>query len=180
MEKEIDLEVEEAEELDPYQDDSEEDLTDWKAEAEKYKGMASRYKTERDKLKAKKAEAPKKENKDLDYGQKAFLVASGIKGSEEIELVKQYLASGKELDEIIENKHFQNDLKDLRDDKAIKAAIPSNTKRSGTSTRDSVDYWLAKGELPPPDQVELRRQVVNAKIKSQSTGNPFSQNSVVR
>lgn len=125
---------------------------------------------------------PKQETKsgDLDYGQKAYLVANGIKGTDEINLVKQIMKdTGKDLDSIIESRYFQAELKEMRDDKATKEAVPTNTKRSGNSARSSVEYWLAKGELPPEDQPELRRQVVNAEIKAQSTANNFTKNSVV-
>lgn len=173
------------EDLDEELDESlDEDTTDWKAEAKKQAGIAKRNATKLKKLQTKpetktetKKESETKET--LDYGQKAFLVANGIKGKEEIDLVKEYLANGKELDDVVENKHFQNDLKDLREAKAVKDATPSGSKRSGTSARDSVDYWLAKGELPPTDQVQLRRDVVNARMKKETSGNKFSSNPVV-
>lgn len=119
---------------------------------------------------------------DMDYGQKAFLRAEGIKGADEIALAKQYMESGKTLEEVIENKHFQNDLKDMRDAVKAKEAIPDGKNRSGQTTRDSVDYWLKKGELPPntPENRELRGQVVNARIKAQTDSNIFSENPVVR
>jgi hypothetical protein len=164
--------------------DEEDDTTDWKAEAEKYKGIANRYKSKLDKAKtAPEKKETKETNKELtfDYGQKAYLIANGIKGKEETDFVKNFMEkTGKDLDEVLDNKYFMQELKDFRDDKTAKEAMPSGTKRSGQSGRDSVEYWIAKGELPPNDQVELRRQVVNAKIKSQGTTNVFSARPVVR
>lgn len=115
-----------------------------------------------------------KKSGDLDYGQKAYLTATmNIRGSEEWALVKEYVSAGKSIDDLVDNRHFNNDLKDLREAKASKDALPSGTKRSGQSARDDVSYWLAKGELPPPDQVELRRAVVNARIKAEGNDSPF-------
>jgi len=124
-------------------------------------------------------EAPKKktskESGELDYGQKAFLVANGIKGSEETNLVKEVMsATGKSLDEVLESRHFQAELKGLREDKATKDAIPPGSKRSGQSQANEVEYWIAKGELPPADQRELRTKVVNARIKIQKDKNIFT------
>jgi hypothetical protein len=126
----------------------------------------------------KKAEpaAKKEENKkdSFDYGQKAFIASVlGVKGEEELALLKDYLDNGKKLEDLADNKHFQNDLKDLREVKATKDATPSGTKRSGNTAKDSVEYWLAKGELPPADQPDLRRKVVNAKIERQKSSSPF-------
>lgn len=171
--------VKEVEDVDiELEDDEDDDKTDWKAEAEKakaeadkYKAMAKRYKNKSTKA---EPEETKKSNK-VDYGQKAFLIANGIKGKDEMDLVQAWADNtGKDLDEILENKHFLNELKDLRDDKTAKEAMPSDSKRSGNQGRDSVEYWLAKGELPPADQFELRKQYVNAKMKRQSGAeNPF-------
>lgn len=127
----------------------------------------------------KKSESAKAETKEtksdsLDYGQKAYIASVlGVKGEEELALLKDYLDNGKTLEDLADNKHFQNDLKDLREVKATKDATPSSSKRSGNTAKDSVDYWLAKGELPPSDQPDLRRQVVNAKIARQKSANPF-------
>lgn len=130
-----------------------------------------------------KSEAPKEETKssDLDYGQKAFLMAAGIKGTDEIGLVKTFMKNtGKSLDEALESKYLQAELKDMRDAVAVKAATPNGTKRSGQTGRDSVEFWLAKGELPPADQRELRTKVVNARLKSETNSNTFTDNPVVR
>ena len=125
-------------------------------------------------------EPVKKEKKEgFDYAEKAYLKSSGIK-SDEYDFVKDVMEStGKSLDDVLENKWFQNDLKEMRELKATKEALPSGTKRSSASTRDTVEYWIAKGELPPIDQMKLRRDVVNARIKAETRGSKFSRNSVV-
>lgn len=172
-----DIETDDDIELDD--DTQDDDTTDWKAEAEKARGIAQRYKTKLEKAKLDKAgekKETKKEEKEtkLDYGQKAYLIANGIKGADEVALVKEYLdRTGKELEDIIESKHFQNDLKELKEAATTKAATPSSSKRSNSSARDQVDYWVNKGELPPIEDVELRRQVVNAKIKAKTDNSHF-------
>lgn len=153
--------------------EGEEDSTDYKALAAKNAGIAKRLKTKLEKQKLdkkveRKVEQKLAENKtEFDYGQKAFLKSSGIASSEYSLVLEVMSATGKDLESVLESKYFQGELKDLRDANATKDATPSGQKRSSTSTRDKVEYWLAKGELPPADQVELRRQYVNAKIATE-------------
>lgn len=127
-------------------------------------------------------EKPAKAEKtqDLDYGQKAYLVANGIKGSEEMTLVQDIMKNtGKSLDEVLESKYFQAELKEMREIKASAEAVPDSSKRSQNTAKDQVDYWIAKGELPPADQPQLRQAVVEAKIKAQRSSATFSSNPVV-
>lgn len=125
----------------------------------------------------KKPKESKTKSTDLDYGQKAFLIASGVKGSEETALVQEIMEStGKSLEQVIDNKHFQAELKEMREEASVKEATPSGSKRSSSSAKDSVAYWIKKGELPPADQTQLRRDVVNARIKTETEGTQFSEN----
>lgn len=116
-----------------------------------------------------------KEDKSLDYGQKAFLIANGIKGQEELSIVQDVLnATGKSLDEVIEMRFVQEELKALREQKQTEDATPKgNGERGGNGARNTVDFWIAKGELPPADQVELRRKVVNEKLKRSKQKSKF-------
>lgn len=124
-----------------------------------------------------------KKSDDFDYGEKAFLIANGIKESDEMEFVRDVMKeTGKSLDAVVGSKYFQAELKDRREDKATQDATPKGSKRSGQSAANTVEYWIAKGELPPKDQTELRRKVVNARItketnKSMFTSNPVASNS---
>jgi hypothetical protein len=128
-------------------------------------------------VKPDKVEKTKKsdEKSELDYGQKAYLIANGIK-ADEINYVKEVMeATGKDLDSVLASKYFQAELKERREAQAAEAAMPSGTKRSGTASRDTVEYWVAKGELPPPtpENFKLRTEVVNAKIKAQTSNRQF-------
>lgn len=146
------------------------------AEVAKFKRMSKQNAN-----KAKKAKETTKSNQnELGYGEKAYLVANGIKGKEETALVESVMKeSGKSLDDVLESSYLKHQLKELRDDTTTKKAVPSGSKRSKTSSRDQVDYWIAKGELPPADQGQLRRDVVNARIKSEKTSN-FSDTPVIQ
>lgn len=118
------------------------------------------------KLGTPKVEQPTQTN-GLDNGTKAYLVANGIKGTEEFGFFQKWAErTGEDIDAIIEDDIFQAKLKSLRDNKASKlASSVSSTKRSQSSARDSVDYWIAKGELPPEDMRDLRFKVVAEKRK---------------
>lgn len=125
-----------------------------------------------------KKESTKEEN--FGYAEKAYLAANGVKGTEEFNLARQIMEeTGKTLDDVLESKYFQSELKEMRETKATADAIPKGTKRSGQSSKDSVDYWLAKGELPPnePEFQELRRKVVNARYERETVGSNFASNS---
>ena len=166
-ENQIDEEVE-SDEVESTEQEVEQ--TDWKAEALKYKAILDRNKNK------KPAEQKVNKSNDLDYGQKAFLVANGVKESDEMKLVKGVMQeTGKSLEDVLSSKYFQAELKEMRDLKASSNAIP-NGKRSGTASQDSVDYWIAKGELPPASDRELRQKVVNARIKKNDNKGVFYNN----
>ena len=113
---------------------------------------------------------PKGKPFELGYDHKAFLNANGVRGLDEYNLVQDYIVNtGKDLEEVIDSRFFQAELKELRaykDSKAASDALSGN-KRGQQSARDTVDYWLNKGddELPPPYMKELRRQVVASRMK---------------
>lgn len=170
----------------PEFEDGEEDTTDYKALAAKNAGIAKRFKTklEKQKLDAKvdkKVEKviESKEKEGFGYAEKAYLRAEGIKANE-FSLVEEAVKdSGKSIEAVLESKWFQAQLKEAREEADTKAAVPTGSKRSQNATRDSVEYWLGKGELPPADQTELRRKVVNARIKQEGEVNVFTKTSVV-
>jgi hypothetical protein len=159
----------------------------WKAEALKNHGIAKRYQTKFQKAKeaeeTKKTEAKneikedktsEKKSDELDYGQKAYLAANDVKASDEVNLVKAIMKdTGKTLEQVLESKYFQAELKEMRELKNTANATPSKTGRSSNSAKDSVEYWIAKGELPPEDQIALRRQVIAERRKKDNQGNPY-------
>jgi len=115
---------------------------------------------------------------EFDYGKKAFInQALGVKinDPEQIALVKDYLGNGKKLEDLLDNRHFKNDLKDIQDNQAAKSAMPQGGRGSGGgSAKDTVDYYLSKGEMPPADKPELRREYVNERYKREKSVSHFA------
>ena len=148
-----------------------EENTDWQARARELEG---RLKRAEKKLSRTENDSTKAPSKTGDFGliEKAYLVANGVKGNDEMKLVKEIMSNtGKSLDAVLESKYFTAELNEMREMRKSQDAIPSNSKRSSQSGKDTVDYWLAKGELP--EDRELRSKVVKAKWKSSSSVNPF-------
>jgi len=163
------------------------DDVDWKAKYLEQQGINKRLKTKLEKKaddsENSKEEAPdKKEEKqsgEFDYGQLAYMETKGIKTDEEFEFVQKIMErTGDELKDVVNDDYVKGKLKEIREKQVVKKATPSNSKRAATSRKDEVDYWLNKGELPPLEQQELRRKVVNAKIIRAKGGTHFSSNPI--
>ena len=165
-------------------DEAENDTTDWKALALKNQGIAKRLQTKIEKAKVDSKVEKKVEKvlteKGLDRLDKAILRVEKITTPAEIDLVEAMMKeSGKDVEGVLASKFFQSELASLREAQATKDATPSGTKRSGESPRNEVDYWIAKGELPPADQPELRMKVVARKREVATSKNQFSDEPVV-
>ena len=188
-EKGVDVEPEEFEEPEPILDEDGNDTTDWKAEAKKGYGMAKRFQTKSKKLSEefdayKKANPEKPEEpeqpqdkKEFDLAEKSYLLSSGIKKGEFQLVFDEMKASGKTMDEVLESPYFKEKLEENRS----KEAVPKDNKRGGGSAKDSVDYWINKGEYPPdtPENTELRRKVLKELARRDSEGSKFSPNPIV-
>jgi len=149
-----------------------EDNTDWQARARELEGRLKRAEKKLSRQSDPNHSAPSKTG-DFDYAQKAYLVANGVKGNDEMKLVKEIMSNtGKSLDQVLDSKYFTAELNEMREIKKSQDAIPSNSKRTSQSSKDTVEYWLAKGELP--EDRTLRSKVVKAKWKNSSSENPFS------
>jgi hypothetical protein len=160
------------------------DTTNWEAEAKKERGIRKRLETKLKKANEPKSEAPKVEevkqkSGELDYGQRALLVAYGVKGPEEIALAKSWMQrTGDDIDVMIGDDIFTAKLTALREAKASHEAIPSGTKRAGFAPKDSVDYHLAKYESGAMQLDEMpfdmRSKVLTAKMEKEKKANEFS------
>ena len=152
--------------------EDEEDTTDYKALAQKLQGMSKRFQTKLKKLAENPPAKPVEKKPDgLDYGQKAYLGVLGYKDEAEDNKVQEIMkATGKTLEQVLESKYFKSEIDEMREQKKTAEAIPTN-KRSASSAKNEVDYWIAKGELP--DDVALRRKVVAARREKDSKANPF-------
>lgn len=164
-------------------DELDDETTDWKAIALKNAGIAKRFKTKLDKAnkpqdKPEVEKSVKAEKKGFDLAEKAFLRAVGVP-SEDFDYIEQTMKdTGKDIESLLDAKWFQSELKERKEGRDTKNAVPQTTKRSTGAARDEVDYWLAKGELPPADQTELRRKVVNARIAKEKNIDVFSSNPI--
>lgn len=118
---------------------------------------------------------------EFDLGQEAYLMANGVKEDDEVAAVKAAMeSSGKSMKEVLKASWFQAELKEIRDQKEAFGATPQGKNRNGQSASNTVDYWIAKGTLPPntPEYRELRTKVVNAKVAKQKNTKMFTDNPV--
>lgn len=119
---------------------------------------------------------------ELDYSQKAFLLAKGI---EEFDLVmeeaKKFGGDLKniKLEDLIDNPYFKQRLQEVRTTKANQLAADGGSgKTSGSPLgKNSADYWLAK--LGPNDVIpsdlsrDLREKIVEARRAKGRVGAMF-------
>lgn len=191
----VDIKDEDIKEEDFTLEELDDDTTDWKAKAEELKGIAKRRATQLGKAKEKlkslssqpnKPQEPAKKEPDntqksseLDFGQKAYLKTFGVSGADELALVKSELArSGEDFDTLLENPYFKTRLDSLREARATSLAVPSGTKRSNVSTKDSTEYHLEKyesgqmklNEMP----FDMRSKVLTAKMDKDKRASEFS------
>lgn len=169
------VEIEEVEEL-PEVKEGEEDTTDWKALALRNQGIAKRNATKLKRLKETKETPiePQKISKEegFDYAELSYLEVKGVSEEDHEYVLETIKDSGKSLKDLLGSKWFQSDLKERRESRVSKNAIPSGTKRSTSSARDSVEYYANKpfSEVPK----ELKRDVLAARKKTASSANKFT------
>ncbi len=162
--------VEDAEETTEVEETTE-PTVDWEAKARELEGRLKRAETKLSKTSKEPVASKPSTSNGLDYGQKAFLVANGIKGESETKFVQKFMQeTGKDLEQVIDSKFFQAELADMRELAKTADATPSG-KRSGSSAIDSVEYWLNKPIEDVPK--EMRIQVVNAKMKQEKSVGVF-------
>lgn len=152
-------------------DTTSESAVDWEAKAKEYEGRLKRAETKLKKSSEKPAESKPSTSNGLDYGMKALLRSEGIKGEAETKLVQEYMReTGKDIESVLDSKHFKAELEDLRElAKTEEATIAG--KRSGSTTQDSVDYWMNKPIEDVPKDMVIK--VVNAKLAKEKTTGVF-------
>lgn len=152
-------------------DTTSEPTVDWEAKAKEYEGRLKRAETKLKKSSEKPSESKPSTSNGLDYGMKALLRSEGIKGEAETKLVQEYMReTGKDIEQVLDSKHFKAELEDLRELAKTEEATISG-KRSGSLTQDSVDYWLNKPIEEVPKDMVIK--VVNAKLAKEKTGGVF-------
>lgn len=114
-------------------------------------------------------------NQGLQSGDYAYLAVKGIEDDESLAVVEEAMKMmpGKSVREVLNSRYVQVELEGIKQQKENEGASPKPGNRAGNSAKNSVDYWIDKGELPPADQVELRRKVVNERYRRSKAGNKF-------
>lgn len=163
-------------------DDEGNDTTDWKAIAMKNQGIAQRLKTKLAKQGEKPTQDPKKEEKSGDSDgllAKAYLRSAGITKKEEVELALLTAKKwGVGIDELVDDEDFQGKLEKMRTKQAnIQASTGVSGDKTGSSVKETTEYWVAKGTPPTPDQVPnraTRSKIISEMLKlSETSGKKF-------
>lgn len=170
MDNEPEAQVDAVEEVDEGKDlDTElQETTDWKAEAQRFKGMASRYRSKFLKATEKKAEPTSKSEDtkpaDTSLLQKSFLRAAGISHADDVELaLKTAKKWGVEVDQLVDDDDFQAKLEKQRTARTNQAAATHiKGDGSGSSSAKGADFFIARGA--PPTREEVPDRAERAKI----------------
>ena len=143
----------------------------------KYKATVGSLNRELKDLKKKsletKTETPEVKADEFGLLQKTFLVSSGIKDADEIELAKEIQKkTGVDWDKLVEDDYFQSRLTKLRNTK--ENALATDVKGgSGGGVTKSADFFIAKG-VPPtakdiPDR-KARVAIINQMMDAEKNG----------
>ena len=151
--------------------------TDWKAKALELKGLNKRRAAKLKKAneflsqtEKKQPTTPTIEKQNSGYedalrlSQLSYLNSLGIPKEDHDYVIDEAKNVGKTIDSIMAFKYVQEDLKTRQEERKVKTSLPTASKRSGTASVDSADYYLAKvergditlGQIP---DVKVRREV---------------------
>jgi len=106
---------------------------------------------------------------------KTYLRTAGITAEDEVELALTTAKKwGIDVDRLVDDEDFKSKLEKHRTNKAnLEATSNIRGDKSGSTAKDSADYWLAKGQPPTPDQVpdsKTRRSIARAFMKGSGNG----------
>ena len=111
--------------------------------------------------------------------EKAFLRSAGISEKDEVdEALKTAKKWGMTVDELVDDEDWKIKLDKFRTSKSNATATSRvrGDKGSGTSTKDTPAYWIAKGTPPTPDQVPdraVRTKIALAMMADKKNGKKF-------
>ena len=194
----IEIKDEDLKEEDFSQEDLDNEDFDWKAEAQKLKGIAKRRATQLSKAKERLANPPKlepkpqdknlqpdnellkKTNEALERLEKATLKFAGITDSHQEEVYTKWKeATGRDADAILGNEIFKKELEKANADFANSQASKGIKGGGGTSkAKLSADYYIAENRPPTLEDVggdhkELRRISREILSRKSTTGKKF-------
>lgn len=182
------METNDLENQDSIQPDSEQTLENQGEEttSDEKRTLLEQKKHWRDKAEAAEKELaelrkkPEAKSKELDYGQKAYLRADGIR-PEEFDFVQEQIDKHNvSLEDLLASPYFKQTLQDRRDAEDVTKATSVTSKRS-TAGFDLIDNYIAKGTpLDQIDDFEIRRKIVNKRLEKEKVGKKFADISVVK
>lgn len=163
------------------------DTTNWKELAQgllqqgrAWEGVAKRNHSDLEKLRSDprltRKEEPPKASQDGRYGElavRAFLNSEGVPKEDHEWVLEEAKNTGKSEIDLLGFKYVQEELKNRKEARATKEALPSGSKRSAPASGNSAEYWygkLQRGEITlgqVPD-IKLRREV--RKMKERASG----------
>lgn len=114
------------------------------------------------------ARAPSKKNTgELDDTQLDYLDLKGISDQDDIDLIQKVMTkTGQSLREVLKDDYVQSKLEAAKQERAVKDATPSGTKRGGNQQSDAsaiIARFEATGEMP--DDFASREKVVEYLVK---------------
>lgn len=164
----------------------EQDSTDWKAEAAKYKRMAEQRGKKLEKFSSltkeeEVSDQQQSQSKNIpqsnepDYGRLAYLNSSGITHPDDQKVAVDEANRLKlPLTDVLQMEHIKSRLQTNRDTREAQAGISvKGGKRTGGNTQHDVDYWLARPDERPADH-DMAVKVLKAKRAQEAAANRFS------
>lgn len=167
----------------------------WEARA---KQIEERFRSSKERQKSAKAEyenrisilekelesfkKPNIENQSDEFGltELTYLLTQEIKNEDEIKLVKDELKIAglkkEQLPLLVGNPYFKTKLEALKTAQANQIATSDIKGEAGSSSaKNTPEYWVAKGELPPrtPENRKLRSQIAQLLQAKEKTGSKF-------
>lgn len=157
------------------------DDTDYKALAAKNAGIAKRALTKLKKANEKPKEEPKvvkpeskTQPEGLDETQLDYLDLKGITDDEDIKIIERHVQrTGETVRQALKDDYVIKKLESLKEQREVKDATPSSTKRTGQTT-GTLDQDIAKFERDGtlPDDYKRRTEVVNAVVDKKNGNKP--------
>lgn len=153
--------------------EEEQDTTDWKAKYEETQARLKRAEKKLDKQKVERKEEKLEKTEGLSDAVLDFFELKGY-NDEEVEVFENIMKrTGMSHREVVKDDYAASKIEKMRQERAVKEATPSGTRRSSNSSNDE-DYWLAKyeqtGELPK--DFELRSKVINRFVDKSNPNKP--------
>lgn len=165
------------EEINEENDEEEFDVEALKKENETLKAQKAHWKK---KAEAKNEPEKKVETKETeaksdepDYSVLAYLNSKGIEHPDDQKIIQDEAARIKmPLHEVLDMEHIKAKLKNAKDQREAESGMPKGNGRPGSSNKQDVDYYLAKGTTP--DDLELAEKVIAARMKKEANASKFS------